>query len=581
MKNKIDEVVTDSSLRSAAGSRSYSRGEVYFRNGAVHHLYCDGEQLTGDVHGMHVYRARITNDDGSLDGECSCPLGRDGFFCKHLVALGLSYLDRRKNAPPETNNSVFSWKDFLKKCDKDELVKIILEMSTNNPAVIERYRIENLPTCGNAKLRELKIKVDELFSLAENLEEHYYDFWDSYEDHEDMDEFNEQSALLLKVLERLAVQEEFELLWETTTYAIGKFLPSSHAEIDAVQEFLLELAKYFLEAVHTHVKPDDESFRLFTEWEENGRNFGYGVISNILSGLSAESREKWAVMALEKWRGYPSRKFGDNKTYDEERNYVEKHLLTWADEHKDDKLKLDILEKRMHTSGDVVELVKEYRRQQMQEKIIPLLKRSHKELGRGREAITDLLTEELQKSGDDKQALKLAWDEFTKEPMYDETLDRLQAVACNMKCWEEYYRKALDFLAELDKKVSKQKDSYYYLDSIRERRVLVLFAHGDKKEAWELAQGSTLMETTWLKLAEWRSKEMPQDAASVVKNLLANALRPTGEDAYRHVIQLLKIYRNYLKLASQETIFTAYCATIRVEYKRRRLLMQQMDAAKL
>mgnify|MGYP004667577171 CR=1 FL=1 len=164
MKTKIDEVVTAGNLRSAAGSRSYSRGEDYFHSGAVHHLYCDGEQLTADVHGTHVYRTRIVNENGCLDGECSCPVGRDGAFCKHLVALGLAYLDRQKNAPAEKNKSAFSWKDFLKKCDKDELVKIILEMSPNNSDVIERYRMANLPTGNSAKLRELKSKVDELFS---------------------------------------------------------------------------------------------------------------------------------------------------------------------------------------------------------------------------------------------------------------------------------------------------------------------------------------------------------------------------------------------------------------------------------
>ena len=197
MNTKIDEVVTASNLRSAAGSRSYSRGEDYFQRGAVHHLYCDGEQLTADVHGTHVYRARIINDDGRLDGECSCPVGRDGSFCKHLVALGLTYLDRQKNAPAEKNKSGFNWKEFLKKCDKDELIRIILEMSPNNSDVIERYRMANLPTSGNSKLRELKSKVDELFSLAEEMEEYYDDYWDSYDENDSVGEFDEQSDLLI------------------------------------------------------------------------------------------------------------------------------------------------------------------------------------------------------------------------------------------------------------------------------------------------------------------------------------------------------------------------------------------------
>ena len=66
-----------------------------------------------------------------------------------------------------------------------------------------------------------------------------------------------------------------------------------------------------------------------------------------------------------------------------------------------------------------------------------------------------------------------------------------------------------------------------------------------------------------------------------MKRLLADALRPTGEDAYRHVVQLLMLYRDYLKMASHEAEFKAYCESIRLEYKRRRLLIEQMHAAKL
>ena len=107
--------------------------------------------------------------------------------------------------------------------------------------------------------------------------------------------------------------------------------------------------------------------------------------------------------------------------------------MAWAEDHKDDKLKLEILEKKMRHARDVIELANEYRRQGMSEKIIPLLKKAYKELDQNT-AITNLLTEELQKSGDNDQALKLAWEEFTKAPMYDEPLERLQTVSSKMKC---------------------------------------------------------------------------------------------------------------------------------------------------
>ena len=251
MKSKIDEVVTVSNLRAAAGSRSFSRGEEYFEDGAVHHLYCDGEQLTADVHGTHVYHACITNEDGYLYGECSCPFGQDGNFCKHLVALGLEYLERPKKASEKKNKSTFAWQDFLKTCDKDELIKIILEMSPNNTNIIERYRMANLPDNGNAKLSELKRKIDELFDLAEDMEDYYggyddydndEDYYNSYHENGSAFEFREQSELLLKVLERIADQNDFKLLWEITTYAIEKFLDSTNEERRRRQENILQSA---------------------------------------------------------------------------------------------------------------------------------------------------------------------------------------------------------------------------------------------------------------------------------------------------------------------------------------------------
>ena len=216
----------------------------------------------------------------------------------------------------------------------------------------------------------------------------------------------------------------------------------------------------------------------------------------------------------------------------------------------------------------------------MQEKIIPLLRKAHKELSQD-DTITDLLTEELQKTGASDQALALAWEEFTKEYMSDEALNRLQAVSNKMKCWKEYYQKGLAFLEEQDQKTTKRGSGYSYYGNVRERRVEVLFSHSDQQAAWELAQGSTLSEDCWLKLATWRAKDYPQKAAVVIRKLLEVALRPTGEYAYQHVVELLQIYRKYLQMAGNEAEFTAYCASIRQEYKRRRLLMERMTAAKM
>lgn len=165
----------------------------------------------------------------------------------------------------------------------------------------------NLPANGNARLRELKSKVDELLDMAEGMKECYDDRWDDYDYGDDSVEFYEQSELLVKVLEQFVIREEFDLLWEATAYAIGRFLYCSNAEMESVQEFISSLVRGFLEAVQSQASPSNEAFRLFMKWEEKVGNCDYGVLSEIFVGLPADVKERWITGALEEWRGYPPR----------------------------------------------------------------------------------------------------------------------------------------------------------------------------------------------------------------------------------------------------------------------------------
>ena len=573
----IDELLTPSYLRSSAGSRSYSRGEEYFENGAVHHLYCDGVQLSGDVSGTRLYRTSITVAEGKLAGRCTCPVLRAGGFCKHLVALGLTYL--KANKKTETNKSAFNWQNFLHGCEPEELVKIILEMSPNNTEVIERYRMANLPAEGSAKLKELKSKIDELYALAEMLEEDDDDY-DSYDDYDCEAVFYRQQSLFLKVLSQLAAKHEMQLLWDISTYSLDKFMDASTAEHPDVQEFAEKMMSFFTKAANAKVKSNDEIFRVFSEWEKKAVNFGFDVLSAAFNKLSKPVKELWVAKALEKWRAFSPRKLGEYG-YNSERKYIEHHLLSWADEHKDDSLKLKILEKSLASSSDVMALAQEYRRQNMIDKIIPLLQKATKTFRDSRD-ILDLLTEELRKAGKGQQALELAWTDFTENYMSDYQLNRLYKIAAQLKRQDEYYQKALAFLEKLEQKQAKSKSKkHYYSENLRQRRVELLFNHGDKCAAWELTLGAELSEECWLKLADWRANTIPEDAAAILKKLVEKALGPTGAYAYAEVVKYLKLYGKYMEQAGKTAEFASYCSSIRTEYKRRRLLLEQMNRAKL
>lgn len=88
--------LSDETLGDFAGDKVFARGKTYAAMGAVQ----DVEDLPptpdhlmgvqGTVHGSEAYRTEIWwLPDDDLNGDCDCPQGQEGLFCKHQVALAL------------------------------------------------------------------------------------------------------------------------------------------------------------------------------------------------------------------------------------------------------------------------------------------------------------------------------------------------------------------------------------------------------------------------------------------------------------------------------------------------------------
>ena len=122
----LKQILSKSVLRSQAGSIYYSRGEEYFKDGNVRNLEIDTHSASAVVTGTHNYKVSLSAANGILRSSCNCPLGRDGEFCKHKVALGLACLN---NAEKKKHKSVFHWKNFVKNCTREELEKTLLDYS--------------------------------------------------------------------------------------------------------------------------------------------------------------------------------------------------------------------------------------------------------------------------------------------------------------------------------------------------------------------------------------------------------------------------------------------------------------------
>jgi len=76
-------------LQKLAAGRSFERGVAYAEAGRVRNLKAGEDVVIATVRGSRAYRVRLWVGNGGPSFECDCPVGEEGSFCKHCVAVAL------------------------------------------------------------------------------------------------------------------------------------------------------------------------------------------------------------------------------------------------------------------------------------------------------------------------------------------------------------------------------------------------------------------------------------------------------------------------------------------------------------
>ena len=273
MKNAIK--MDTNSLRRLAGSRSFERGEAYFEEGRVGSLVEDKGRITAFVHGSSKYRVKLWDEDG-LEYECSCPVGQDGDFCKHCVAVGLTWLagndNKGKNAL--SSGSKVTFKDirsYLLTQDKEMLTEMILDQAAED----ERLRNKLLLQAASSKKEGINLTAYRQAIDNAVSPDGYVGYYEMYDYSQGIDEVVSSVSELLKKGKAAKVIELCEYALRKVEKAINH-VDDSDGHMGGILERLQEL---HLSACKK-AKPDPEALakRLF-DWEISGEwDTFYGAV---------------------------------------------------------------------------------------------------------------------------------------------------------------------------------------------------------------------------------------------------------------------------------------------------------------
>ena len=134
-REKLPRLCEEDVLR-LADEQSFARGKAYYRDGAIQNPVIQEREMRAECAGSRYepYRVRVAfGENGVTAASCTCPRGG---FCKHLVALLLTYVHR-----PDSFRTVPSLAEMLSQLDKDSLITLIRDMVEREPALLSMVEL--------------------------------------------------------------------------------------------------------------------------------------------------------------------------------------------------------------------------------------------------------------------------------------------------------------------------------------------------------------------------------------------------------------------------------------------------------
>lgn len=163
----IDTIFTRGAVQHLGGPRFFERGASYAASGRVKKLKLGDDAVTATVRGQHPYQVRLWVEDGGPAYSCTCPVGEDGLFCKHCVAVGLAFAsrDEEPTTPGIAGDDAVTvdLRSYLHTQAKEKLVELILEQARDDEFLRGRLLLEA------AKKRGARIDLDEFREAIESV----------------------------------------------------------------------------------------------------------------------------------------------------------------------------------------------------------------------------------------------------------------------------------------------------------------------------------------------------------------------------------------------------------------------------
>ena len=577
----LAKLLNEEALQEIAGERSFDRGANYFADGNVIALEEKNGRIAAKVRGTHLYHVELWAAAEGLAFECDCPVGRDLVFCKHCVAVGLAWLDRRPQKAGASGRqtkrdlSDQQIRAHLMALDKNAVIELLMHEADCDAEFRDRLILKAAQRNGKPPdLAAFRGAIDKAIRHRGPV------------DYARMPEYTRKIEVVLDSLDDLLKRGHAAEVRELAERALEK--TESAMEYVDDSDGLMGGILGRLEEMHLSAclvtKPDPSMLAEFLfEWEMKSHwdlfHGAAGVYEDVLGKKGLADYRKLAEAQWEKI--HPLAPGEDDPERWGRRSRITHIMEILASQSGDLEALIAVKSRDLSDANCFLEIAQLYKAAGKHEAALEWAERGARTFpGNTYDGLRAFLIEEYHARSRHGEAIAIAWRSFQEQPelrMYR----RLQESASRVKQWPECREKALAVLREniaRERARSPKNEWASFVPADHSPLVEIYLWEGDEETAWREAKSGGCHQTLWFRLAEVRGKDHPEDAIAVYTERLKSALRYAEPSAYRTAVEILRKIQKLTGRIGKERDFAALVQTVRVEHRLRRNLMKLLDA---
>lgn len=562
-------VWTRNEVESLADPRSFLRGVGYQRDGRVEIRDRHEDAVKAIVRGSMPYHVELRRSP-KVAWSCTCPVGEDGTFCKHCVAVALDEAgpDRKSKRPDKRNDEEPDLRKYVAGLDDEVLVELVMEQVDSDWRLRERLMSQAIASGGGSlDVRTWKRRIDAVFGDSR----HFVAYAEAGGWAQDI--FDVLAALddLVSAGHAAAVVALAEHAHHRSDKAV-QYIDDSDGWLTDISGRISEL--HLRACAEALPDPVELAGRLAELELTSELDTFHRAAVTYIDVLGPEGVAAYRRIVEPKWSAAKK----NTDPYGHGAFAVTQAMIGVALAGGDPDDLIAIRSGDLRTPDDYLEIARTLVASGRQAESLDWSRRGldvfvdrHWQTP----ALREFLASQLRAAGDNPAAEALWWEAFERNPSLD-AYRKLLAESADVEARQE---QALGLLRQrLEAGDTHARTRNPLLERAPATTLVeILLYEGRVNDAWSAAIAHGCDERTWLTVARARETTHPLDAIPIYERAVAAQIETKKNGGYRAAVDLLARIRTLATKGDQPQLFSRLLATVMAEHGRKRNLMALID----